>query len=715
MSLDRFVGTESTLAPPGWKKPQHVLDAIKKRRAAKMTKRESPAEKAWCPTGPGGGKDNSCPPNKGKASQAVVDWAAKNFDDPAHAKAFVEWFGDSAVVDDEGAPKVQFHHGSFDETADSITIGENGMHFGTKDAATQRAYGKLDDDLMTNLEVYQNEDGTWGWESGSEESFETFGDEDAARSDAENTFAGMEHGYDMDATDLGTFTEVYLAIKNPMVVADQKADWSAAVKEAKAKGHDGIVYRNEFEDAGSLSYIAFSADQIKSVNNAGTFDPENPDITKSAKAFCPNGPGNGITNDCPPKRSSGGGVSPAFTATAFAKHQKKLASLRKRIASTVQKAYTKWQESLQKYNESGQRLNAHQDVIIELSEQNKTAIAALADPMAGEKERIAAEESGRRLMEARLALEPMAKEHEAIRQAAIKAHDASGVHKVVARLLAKEAAAVDKEDGIPATMRKSLTASVKDAHKTDYPIQKWAKEMADPAESLRVASRSEVAATRQDAQEFLRSAVNPTLHATALLAPLEYAEFVRANAAGFVSAPEPDAPPETATMEVVGRIQLASFDSAEVVVHEYGHQIEHGNVEAAKICDAFLQHRIANETPIKLADKFPEHGYKDDEMGTPDDFGKAFRSVYQSTDEAFIDGKAHYAGKVYPEQGKLSTRGDVRFLGSTEVLSMGMQLLKRDPVGFAQADPEWFDLVVGITTGRVLDQTRATRSGYASK
>lgn len=283
MSLDRFVGTESTLAPPGWKKPQHVLDAIKKRRAAKTTKRESPAEKAWCPTGPGGGKDNSCPPNKGKASQAVVDWAAKNFDDPAHAKAFVEWFGDSAVVDDEGAPEVQFHHGSFDETADSITIGENGMHFGTKDAATQRAYGKLDDDLMTNLEVYQNEDGTWGWESGSEESFETFGDEDAARSDAENTFAGMEHGYDMDATDLGTFTEVYLAIKNPMVVADQKADWSAAVKEAKAKGHDGIVYRNEFEDAESLSYITFSADQIKSVNNAGTFDPENPDITKALR------------------------------------------------------------------------------------------------------------------------------------------------------------------------------------------------------------------------------------------------------------------------------------------------------------------------------------------------------------------------------------------------------------------------------------------------
>jgi hypothetical protein len=35
MSLDRFVGTESSLAPPGWKKPQHVLDAIKKRREAK--------------------------------------------------------------------------------------------------------------------------------------------------------------------------------------------------------------------------------------------------------------------------------------------------------------------------------------------------------------------------------------------------------------------------------------------------------------------------------------------------------------------------------------------------------------------------------------------------------------------------------------------------------------------------------------------------------
>lgn len=38
MNLDRFVGTESSLASPGWKKPQHVLDAIKKRREAKATK-----------------------------------------------------------------------------------------------------------------------------------------------------------------------------------------------------------------------------------------------------------------------------------------------------------------------------------------------------------------------------------------------------------------------------------------------------------------------------------------------------------------------------------------------------------------------------------------------------------------------------------------------------------------------------------------------------
>jgi hypothetical protein len=47
-----------------------------------------------------------------------------------------------------------------------------------------------------------------------------------------------------------------------------------------SKGHDGIKYKNEVE--GGTSWVAFRPEQIKSaVGNRGTFDPNDPDITKA--------------------------------------------------------------------------------------------------------------------------------------------------------------------------------------------------------------------------------------------------------------------------------------------------------------------------------------------------------------------------------------------------------------------------------------------------
>lgn len=43
-------------------------------------------------------------------------------------------------------------------------------------------------------------------------------------------------------------------------------------------GYDGVVYRNNIEDRGSESYIAFSPNQIKSINNSGSFSPGNNSI-----------------------------------------------------------------------------------------------------------------------------------------------------------------------------------------------------------------------------------------------------------------------------------------------------------------------------------------------------------------------------------------------------------------------------------------------------
>jgi len=62
-------------------------------------------------------------------------------------------------------------------------------------------------------------------------------------------------------------------------VSDQYSEVRRILQE---KGYDGIVYRNEVENTGEDSWIAFSPTQIKSATgNSGTFDPQNPDIRYS--------------------------------------------------------------------------------------------------------------------------------------------------------------------------------------------------------------------------------------------------------------------------------------------------------------------------------------------------------------------------------------------------------------------------------------------------
>jgi hypothetical protein len=69
-----------------------------------------------------------------------------------------------------------------------------------------------------------------------------------------------------------TMNEVFLNIKNPSPQPDWGLSWKSPVEYAKKEGHDGILYTNKYEDIGSLSFIAFNPEQIKSAtDNAGTF------------------------------------------------------------------------------------------------------------------------------------------------------------------------------------------------------------------------------------------------------------------------------------------------------------------------------------------------------------------------------------------------------------------------------------------------------------
>jgi hypothetical protein len=158
--------------------------------------------------------------------------------------AFLRWFNKSAVrgpdisirrtdlktgnlkTERMVSPTPMFHAGSFDRMTESpLERGLGFMHWGTKRAALDRA---------------------------------------SAMDEAGIKAAGKN------------LTEAYLSIQNPKRVPDYGGDnakWAKAVADAKAEGHDGLVYENKFEDVGKPSWVTFRPEQSKAVDNRGTWDP----------------------------------------------------------------------------------------------------------------------------------------------------------------------------------------------------------------------------------------------------------------------------------------------------------------------------------------------------------------------------------------------------------------------------------------------------------
>lgn len=122
-------------------------------------------------------------------------------------------------------------------------------------------------------------------------------------------------------------------------------------------------------------------------------------------------------------------------------------------------------------------------------------------------------------------------------------------------------------------------------------------------------------------------------------------------------------------------ITVSSDCSTVTMIHEIGHQLEYQSVSIRKAVREFLDHRIGNETPSKLKDLFPDSGYRDDEFGRGDEFGKAFGN------------QKWYVGKHYNDG------------ITTEVIPMGLQKLYTDPTGFAEKDPEFCTFIMGILDG----------------
>ncbi len=110
-----------------------------------------------------------------------------------------------------------------------------------------------------------------------------------------------------------------------------------------------------------------------------------------------------------------------------------------------------------------------------------------------------------------------------------------------------------------------------------------------------------------------------------------------------------------------------------VMAHEMGHVLETNHPEVLQQSAAFVARRTAGEKEQRLRDLTGNKAYDPSEVTKPDNFHNPYvGKTYQDA-----------AGKTY----------------ATEVTSMGIERLDKDPIEFAKNDPDYFDHTIKALRG----------------
>lgn len=222
---------------------------------------------------------------------------------------FLNWFGNSKIVNRDGSPKVMYHGtisaNDFSEFDVLRNPSQLGTHVGDLKQSTEFANSRFGFGFQKGLPTYEQY---------------------IANTDRPNNLDSKKAYADWVQTNYGAKTNgriipVFVKVENPLRLKDE-GTWSYSVIEQlrqkglidlstknrldeeydsvqgnreatknfikgiqdliMEKGYDGIVYKNRFEgDKNSDSYIVFESNQLKSIFNVGTFDPANPNILRS--------------------------------------------------------------------------------------------------------------------------------------------------------------------------------------------------------------------------------------------------------------------------------------------------------------------------------------------------------------------------------------------------------------------------------------------------
>ncbi|MFX2101387.1 hypothetical protein [Acinetobacter baumannii] len=247
----------------------------------------------------------------------AIDTNGKTFNqsviDQTKTEAFKNWFGDSKTIDSEGRPQVRYH-GTRDNWTQWDKDRAGGLIHTTDDMNIAEYYAQgAGGGRKRSDPVYQDHEGNVFEPDGNEyvnrkdgtrlsfrdiQEMMDYGDINPVYPDAriEAIYVKAENPLDLNTkAGLKVLAEIDADTRLGQGIVDQakngQFNWSSTknefnykhwandlVPKLKALGYDAIA----FSDDGHQTLSVFDSEQIKSINNSGTFDANNPNIYKQA-------------------------------------------------------------------------------------------------------------------------------------------------------------------------------------------------------------------------------------------------------------------------------------------------------------------------------------------------------------------------------------------------------------------------------------------------
>ncbi|HAV4659068.1 TPA: hypothetical protein JIU99_02490 [Acinetobacter baumannii] len=247
----------------------------------------------------------------------AIDTNGKTFNqsviDQTKTKAFKNWFGDSKTIDSEGRPQVRYH-GTRDNWTQWDKDRAGGLIHTTDDMNIAEYYAQgAGGGRKRSDPVYQDHEGNVFEPDGNEyvnrkdgtrlsfrdiQEMMDYGDINPVYPDAriEAIYVKAENPLDLNTkTGLKVLAGIDADTRLGQGIVDQakngQFNWNSTknefnykhwandlVPKLKALGYDAIA----FSDDGHQTLSVFDSEQIKSINNNGTFDANNPNIYKQA-------------------------------------------------------------------------------------------------------------------------------------------------------------------------------------------------------------------------------------------------------------------------------------------------------------------------------------------------------------------------------------------------------------------------------------------------